>query len=90
MDLQSLTNQELLERISRHCPSAMATFLHCMNRQNDKGQVYFDKKMVEEEMSISWTKFRNQVKMLALENILEWHFSGYGIMITLADLNEDE
>lgn len=90
MDHYTITTQEVLERISRHCPASLSTYLQCFNRANDHGSVFFDKEMVVNEMSYSWTKFKNNIKKLALENILEWHPFNGGIAITLADLNENE
>jgi len=85
-----ITSQDILERISRHCPSAFPVYLQCLNRQNNFGQVTFSRSMIEEEMSESWTKFKNSLKKLALENILEWHLSDRGIEVTLAATDENE
>lgn len=90
MDLYALTSQEVLERISRHCPSALSAYLQCINRANGDGTVFFSRQLVEIDMSENWAKFRNQVKKLALENLLEWHPFNNGISITLAAQDEDE
>lgn len=89
MDIYTVASQEILERISRHCPHALPTYLHCLNRSVDGGTTFFSRFMVEEEMSESWTKFRNQIKKLATENLLEWHPFNGGIAVTLA-LEENE
>ena len=90
MDLYAITSQEILERISRHCPDALCAYLQCINRANDQGTVFFSKALVEVDMSEKWCKFRNRIKKLALENLLEWHPFNDGISITLANQNEDE
>lgn len=90
MDLYAITSQEVLDRISRHCPQSLSTYLQCINRADEKGCVFFSRQMVEVDMSEGWTKFRNQIKKLALENLLEWHPFNQGIAITLADVHEDE
>lgn len=90
MDLYAITSQEVLERISRHCPQALSTYLQCINRADLKGTVFFSKHTVEVEMSETWTKFKNQVKKLAVENLLEWHPFNNGISITLGVRHEDE
>lgn len=41
-------------------------------------------------MSEKWTKFKNRVKKLALENLLEWHPFNDGVSITLVAHEEDE
>jgi hypothetical protein len=90
MDLYTLTSQEILDRISRHCPSSLSTYLQCINRANNSGNIVFDKRLVEVDMSESWTRFRNHLKKLALENLLEWHPFGEGISVTLAAIDEDD
>jgi len=90
MDLYAITSQEVLERISRHCPESLSVYLQCINRANQEGTVFFTKSLVEVDMSEGWTKFKNQIKKLALENLLEWHPFNGGISVTLAALDENE
>jgi hypothetical protein len=90
MDLYAITSQEILERISRHCPEALSTYLQCINRADSNGSIYFSKSLVEIDMSEKWAKFRNRIKKLALENLLEWHPFNDGISVTLVDHNENE
>lgn len=90
MDFYAVTTQELIERISRHCPSALPVYLHCVNRADSEGKIFFTREMVEVNMSEGWTKFRNGVKKLALENVLEWSPFNNGISITLAAIDENE
>ncbi len=90
MDLYAITSQEILERISLHCPQALASYLQCVNRANEKGSAFFSRDLVEVEMSYNWTKFRNSIKKLALENLLEWHPFNKGISVTLAAIDENE
>lgn len=89
MDLKRAPNQEILERISRHCPQALSVYLQCVNRANSDGSVYFSRAVVEINMSEGWTRFKNQIKKLALENLLEWHPFDGGISVTLADLDDN-
>lgn len=89
MDIYTITSQEILDRISRHCPQSMSTYLQCVNRANSDGSVVFSKDLVEVDMSMGWTKFKNQIRKLALENLLEWHPFDGGISVTLADSMED-
>lgn len=90
MDLYAITTQEVLERISRHCPEALSAYLQCINRANSDGCVHFTKEMVEVNMSEDWRPFRNNIKKLARENLLDWHPFDGGIQITLMDLNAHE
>lgn len=90
MDLYAITAQETLERISKHCPEALWVYMQCINRADQKGSIYFSRSLVEVDMSEGWTKFKNHVKKLALENLLEWHPFNSGISVTLAAIDEDE
>lgn len=90
MDIFSISTQEVLERISRHCPEALSTYLQCMNRSNKNGVVFFTKANVDIDMSENWHRFRNNLKKLARENLLEWHPFDDGISVTLAEITDDE
>jgi len=90
MDLYAITSQEILDRISRHCPEALSVYLQCINRADAEGNVFFSKDLVEIDMSEKWAKFKNRIKKLALENLLEWMPFNEGISITLAAQDEDE
>jgi hypothetical protein len=90
MNSYNILSQEILERISRHCPEALYAYIQCLNRANGEGTVFFSKDLVEVNMSHGWSKFRNQIKKLALENILEWHPFNNGISVTMVSLDADE
>jgi hypothetical protein len=90
MKLYAVTSQEVLERVSKHCPEALSTYIHCLNRADEKGQILFTRELVEQVMSESWTKIRNNLKKLALENLLEWHMFNNGFAVTLASLEDEE
>ena len=89
MDLYAISSQEILERISRHCPESLSVYLQCINRADEVGQAFFSKELVEVDMSESWVKFKNKVKKLSVENLLEWHPFDNGISITLAPLDDE-
>ena len=90
MDFYTLTSQEILERLSRHLPETLSTYFQCINRADKEGTIFFSKDMVEVNMSESWPKFRNDIRKLARENLLEWHPFDKGISVTLVDLHEDD
>jgi hypothetical protein len=90
MNLYAVTTQEVLEKISKHCPEAMSTYLHCINRADDRGSLFFSRELVDTTMSESWTKIRNNLKKLAIENLLEWHPFNGGLAVTLADLDYED
>lgn len=90
MNIHHINTQEVLDRISRNCPEALSAYLHCVNRVSSSGCVFFDRDMIENDMSESFIKFKNNIKKLARENLLEWHELDGGLNITLADVHEDE
>ena len=85
-----MTSQEVLDRISRHCPEALSAYLQCINRANQEGTIFFSKDLVEIDMSDEWRPFKTNIKKLARENLLEWHPFNDGISVTLADVHENE
>lgn len=89
MNIYSLTAQEVLDQISRHCPEALTIFLQCINRMDDKGTFHFTRPMVEDEIGMSWTRFKNHIRKLSSENLLEWHLLDRGIAVTMMDLDDD-
>lgn len=90
MDLYAISSQEVLERISRHCPQALSIYLQCINRADKDGLIMFSKPMVEIDMSETWTRFKNRIKCLAKENLLAWQPFNGGIAVNLAVLDENE
>jgi len=89
MDLSQLTTLEILERISRHCPSSLHAYLYCLIKADSSGKAFFSRQYVELQLSEGWAKFRNQIKKLAVEGILEWHPFNDGIAIVMADIDEN-
>jgi len=90
MSLFAITSQEILDRISRHCPEALSVYLNCINRSDADEQVFLSRDIVRDDLQMGWAKFKNHLRKLALENLLEWHYDRDGILITLAELYEDE
>jgi hypothetical protein len=90
MDIYSITTQEILERISRHCPEALSAYIQCLNRADDKGVIFFSRSLIEIDMSEDFRSFRNNIKKLARENLLEWLPIDNGISVTLGAIDEDE
>ncbi len=89
MDLFHITSQQVLDRISRHCPESLSAYLQCINRSGNDGRVFFSRNLVEVDMSETWTLFKNNIKKLAIEGLLEWHPFDNGIAITLAEIDDD-
>jgi hypothetical protein len=77
--------QEILFQISEQAPRALSTFIFLKNRQDDDHQVFIDKNEVTTSLSLSWTRFVNDVKALARLGLLEWVISNQTLSVTLAE-----
>jgi hypothetical protein len=88
MDIHSVNTQAVLDQISRHCPDALSAYLDCMNRADDNLTAFFSRDLVTVDMSEDWHPFKNKIKKLAREGLLEWHPFNEGISVTLASLHE--
>lgn len=84
--MENLDTQEVLERISRHCPEALSAYLQCYNRADSEGYVSLSYEQITEMMSESYCRFKNNLKKLALENLLEWHEVEKNITVRLANV----
>lgn len=73
LDLLNIEHQEVLDLISRHCPGAMSAYLHCFNRIDSNGSYVFSRRQIDQDLSETYTKFKNDIKKLAREDLLEWH-----------------
>lgn len=84
MDLHTITTLHTLDRIARNCPRALSTFVHLICRINNEGKAVLQKQQIVNDLSESYTKFVNDIRALARENLLEWHQMGNTISVTLA------
>lgn len=83
MDLSAITTHQTLDKISKHCPRAITTYLTIIGEVDENNQAFFSRRQVVFDMNESWTIFKNNVRALASENLLEWHEIDDGISITL-------
>lgn len=85
MTIGAIPSQDVLKRISRHCPEALANYLDCLNcaQNNDSSEIYFDRETVDIEMSDEWHIFKRNIKKLARENVLMWAPFDKGISVEL-------
>jgi len=77
---------EVLDKIARHCPRALETYLAIFMRVDQAGVGLFSREMVSEEMALSYTKFCNDLRHLNKEDLLKFHKGENGVMVTLADI----
>ena len=85
MDIHALTTSDVLDRIARHCPQAMTTYLHCLHHCDVDGRHHFTRIEIEEDMSEDFRTFKNHIKKLSREGLLEWHTIDNGILMSLID-----
>ena len=79
---------EILDLIGRHCPRSLNTYLMCLGHSNEEGKSIFSKQQIAQDLSESFAKFRNDLKALAREGLLEWHEMGGYLHIHLVKSNE--
>lgn len=84
MNITDVSSQQILEKISRHCPDAMCVYLHCINRADAKGELHLSKNMVEVQLSEDWDDFIKKIKSLAREDLLFWSPMNDGVAVCLA------
>lgn len=84
LDLYTITTHQTLDRIARNCPRALCTFIHVLTRADQEGIAVLEKKQIVEDLSESFAKFRNDLRSLAREDLLEWRQIGSYLHITLA------
>ena len=78
-----LTSYHTLDTIARHCPTALSTYIVCVGRSNDVGQVTLKKYQIVDEIGDSWAKFNNNLRRLYREGVLEYHRMDDMLQITL-------
>lgn len=79
---------EILDQIARHCPRALSTFVLCLGRANEVNHCVFSKEDIQLEMHESYTVFKNNLKSLSREGVLEWHNIDGKVHVTLANFDD--
>lgn len=84
MDLYAIATQQTLDKISSHCPRALSAYLLCVAKSDHLGHIIFTREEIMNDRSESYVKFKNNIKMLAREDVLEWHEMGETMHVQLA------
>lgn len=79
----------ILDQIGRHCPRAMGTYALCLARTQEFNKLVLSKKQIRDDLSESYTKFKNDLKALAREGLLEWHEEGDFLTVIVGELCVD-
>lgn len=82
--MYTILTPDVADLISRHCPRALSAYVLCLSHADEEGRLMFTKTQILSDFSESYTKFRNDIKALAREGLLEWHEMGETLSITLA------
>jgi hypothetical protein len=91
LDFYTITSHQTLDRIARNCPRALSAFIHLMSRADNEGNILLQKSQITDDLSESFVKFKNDLRALARESLLEWHQMGDHLHVTLAlpgEMNE--
>lgn len=77
--------------IAEKCPRSLGAYLTCL-RHVDDDYCYFSRDFIVNDMGLSWTRFKNDVRDLSKACLLEFKMfnqgePGEGIQIILADNN---
>lgn len=83
MDFYAITTQRTLDQISRHCPRALYTYTICVSRVDENGRLFLTRDQIRNDLSESYTKFRNNLRALAQEDLLSWGEINNGISIEM-------
>lgn len=67
---------DVIDQIGRHCPRSMSIYAICLGRMDSENKITFSRKEITEDLSESYCKFKNDLKALAREGLLEWHEMG--------------
>ena len=77
-------NQIALWQIAESAPRAMPAYLLACQQIDKKGSATIARSYIEQDKSMSWIKFTNDIKSLGRIGLLEWHKAADMINITLA------
>lgn len=87
--MQATIPLTILDQIGRHCPRAMGTYALCVARMNTINKLVLSKRLINEDLSESYTKFKNDLKSLAREGLLEWHENENILTVIVGDIVVD-
>lgn len=79
-----------LVQVAEHCPKAMSTYLTLWREKPNSGSMIYSKSEVGSIMLLSWTRFKNDLRLLAREGILTVEEFPQKIEIVLDEYPESE
>lgn len=88
MNTVSLDPSVLLQ-VSEVCPRALGAYLICCQYQNN-GVFDAEKSFITDALSLSWTRFKNDVRALHRLGLLEWQTHAFGLSVILPDYQEED
>jgi hypothetical protein len=63
---------EFMNLIADQKPECMQAYLTCISNADDKGHCCISKKLLEEDICLSWGKFCNDIRKLARLGLLDF------------------
>ena len=75
----------ILDQIARHCPRAMGTYALCLSQMNENNTFVLTRNQIINDLSESYTKFKNDLRSLSKEGVLEWHSNGDYLTVIIGD-----
>lgn len=61
----NLTNENTVIKIADEAPRAMSAYFLCLTDSDQSGQACFTKEYIQNTVTRSWTKFKNDIRALA-------------------------
>lgn len=74
-----------LNQVAEFNPRAIFTYMLLERRRDEESRVFLTRDYIVKDLSLSWTRFLNDVKSLARMGILEWHLAHNNLQIILAE-----
>lgn len=88
--INSIFNSHQIFQVAEFCPRALFTYLFIEKNKDENCHLIVSRQVIVNDMSLSWTRFVNDVKALARLGILEWHQSHDNLQIILAEEEIEE
>lgn len=80
---------DILDKIARHCPRALSTYLLCVKMRNSEGLCVLTQDNIKCDFGESATIFRNNLNHLKREGLLEWYPINKRYHIKLLETDEE-
>lgn len=73
-----------LHQVADHIPETSKTFLYLWRERDDDHRIFVTRQDVVDKAFFSWTKFQNDLRKLAGNDLLEFTFADDVLVVTLS------